>query len=68
MLEKELFDKYQVILKQACLNILKCCAFSEGNGEITVRISDKKQDEIARFITFGNGKTHGSRILINALR
>ena len=56
--------KYQISLYSACRKILQALTFYLNHqGEIICRITDKKLNEIARIITYGNGKIPGSQIL-----
>ncbi len=68
LIEQQVYDKYQVTLKQAALDILQHCNFSYKEQSCTITILDKKHDKMARLITFGSGKCHGSGILITALK
>lgn len=68
LIEQQVYNKYQITLKQAALDILQHCRFSYKEQNCTITILNKKYDKMARLITFGSGKCHGSDILITALK
>ena len=68
LIQNALFEKYNVMLKDICIKILKVCQYSSSEEGLTFYIPDKKLEEIARFITYGNGRVLGSKILIDAIK
>ena len=67
-LNEYLFERYNITLKAACLQIIVKSCYSKSKDKIVITMLDKKWDDIARLITFGNGRLQGSRILQTILR
>ena len=68
MLNKYLFEHYNLTLKAACLQIIIKSCYSKSKDKIIITMVDKKLDDIAHLITFGNGRIQGSKILQTILR
>lgn len=67
-LNEYLFERYNITLKAACLQIIVKSRYSKSKDKIVITMLDKKWDDIARLITFGNGRLQGSKILQTILR
>lgn len=63
LLDQYLKETYQITLKHACYLIILNCKVEELKDTLTVTVTNKELDKIARVITFGTGKLSGSRIL-----
>ena len=63
LLDTHLRENYQITLKYLCYLIILNCTVEEQQDELTITLSDKKLDKLARLITYGTGKISGSRIL-----
>lgn len=65
LLNKHLIQNYNISLKFACLKLLLNSKVSVNSlNETTVFWADKKDQQLARLITFGTGKVPGSKILL----
>lgn len=66
-LNKELKNIYDLTLEDLCLLIVHNIKIEQVTPtEFTIIISNRKLDQIARFITYGNGMLIGSNILLKA--
>lgn len=66
-LNKYFYTNYKCSLKTMCIHILFKCKFMiNNNNEVIVKIPDRQLDNLATFITFGNGRLQGSNILKDA--
>lgn len=67
-LDRFLLKNYNAGLKPLCLWILKNMKFnSDLDDNIIVTIRDPELDQLARLITYGNGRMQGSSILKKAI-
>lgn len=61
-------QQYDVSLKDMCVKLLLSLTFYKDNsGNLVLLFKNKKYDNIARLITYGNGAIPGSKILQLAL-
>lgn len=61
-------QQYKTSLKNMCVRLLLNLIIHEDNdGNIVLLFKDRKHDQIASLITYGNGIIQGSKILQNAL-
>lgn len=68
LLNKYLIEHYKLTLKMVCLKIILKSCYSKSKDKIIITIFDKKLDDLAHLITFGNGRVQGSKILQTILR
>lgn len=68
LLNKYFIEKYKMSLKKLCLVLLKDCNIMNNGEDIIVKFKTNKMNNIADFITFGNGKIKGSKILLYAFK
>ena len=67
-LNNYLYQKYQITLKAACLQIILQSNYSRVKDKIIITLSNKKLDNLAHLIMFGDGRIQGSKILQNILK
>lgn len=68
LISRYLQEQYKITLRKACFDILQNAKFTMNiQKDIIVNIPDKTLNDIAKIITYGNGKFNGSRILIDSL-
>jgi hypothetical protein len=66
LLDKFLRQNYHISLKELCLTIINYCTFYNDTQNIIVKILNKKYDNLATLITYGNEQVFGSKILQEA--
>lgn len=67
-MDRYLQQQYKVTLKNMCIRLLLSLTFhKDDSGNLTLLFKDKKHDNIAQLITYGNGAIPGSKILQIAL-
>ena len=68
ILDQFIQQQYKTSLKNMCVNLLLSLTFNkDNNNNLVLMFKDKKHDQIARLITYGNGAIPGSMILKVAL-
>jgi hypothetical protein len=68
LLDDYLKKHFNLGLKPTCLNLLnKLKANQVSNTELIFVFTDEKAEELANFITYGDGYLGGSQILVHAL-
>ena len=68
LLDRYIQQKYKVSLKDMCINLLLKLNFSsDAEGNLILVFKERKYDDIASLITYGNGAIPGSNILRLAL-
>lgn len=60
--------QYKKSLKMLCKEILCYTQVLATENSLVVLFKDKKHDELARLVTFGNGQIRGSNILTKAFK
>ncbi len=65
-LNKFIEEAYHTSLKLMCIKLLNNSTIDISDGEFVIYFNSKKWDRLATLITYGNGKTNGSKILQNA--
>ena len=69
LLNRYCWNTYKRSLREMCLLIVFGSKFYEDfDNEVIVKITNKHLDELARLITYGNGKIQGSGILQYAFK
>lgn len=68
VLNKYIQEKYNTDLKNMCLKLLKEASYIASVDELIIKFKDTEADKLARFITYGNGKIKGSKILRDIFR
>lgn len=63
-LKKEIGEPLQWV----CLRLIDGCSVQKAGDEYTIRFPNKEQEKLAMIITHGNGKFHGSKILLRAFK
>ena len=67
ILDEYLKKQYKTSLKDACVDLLLHMTFYANNdGDLVLLFKNKKYDNLAQLITFGNGTIKGSQILQEA--
>ena len=67
ILEQYLIDNYKLDLRTICLQLIqRCKIYKDLSHTIVVLFPNKKDDELASLITYGNGEIKGSNILKDA--
>lgn len=61
--EKQIKETRKIDLKVACYQLIQKLKFNFDGGYIIIKFRDKEDEDLARLITYGNGKTKGSNIL-----
>jgi len=67
-LNRYLFQKYGLSLKAACMQIIMKSNYAKVKDKIIITLMDRRLDNIAHIIMFGNGKIQGSKILQKILK
>ena len=68
ILDRYIQQQYKVSLKNMCIKLLLNLTFYKNDtGDLVLLFKDRRYDNIAQLITFGNGAIPGSKILQIAL-
>lgn len=69
IMDKYLKDNLNISLKSACLALIRKAKYlNNEDGDVFMTFEEKKYEDLARLITFGNGKILGSTLLKDATK
>ena len=69
VLEAFIKQQYKTSLKDLCVKLLLSLTFYEDDeGNLVLLFKNKKDDDLASLVTYGNGAIPGSKILQTALK
>ena len=68
-MERYILQQHKATLKNMCIELLLNLTFHKNDtGDLVLLFRDKRYDDIASLITYGNGAIPGSKILQLALK